>query len=232
MKRKKPPPEGAPLWMCTFGDLMSLLLCFFIMLFAISIISEIKLVALIETLNRRQGYSGASPNPSPAVTQTAPPAGVPEDSRRSASLVGSQPTAGRGGDFPSPQPVHRDGSPVRGGLIFFELGLDELNEKAKSDLDLILPTLRSSQQKIIVKGHVGPAELGYGHFEQEFYLAYSRAMAVKNYLIQKEISEEHIQINVADSATAPNRAVLPAGLEPRRAGASAAVYLLDGTFRN
>ena len=232
MKRKKPPPEGAPLWMCTFGDLMSLLLCFFIMLFAISIISEVKLVALIETLERRQGYSGASPNPSEATTQTAPPAGIPEDSRRSASLVGSQPTSGRGGDFPSPQPVHPDGSPVRGGLIFFDLGLDLLNEKAESDLDLILPTLRSAQEKIFVKGHVGPAELEFSYFEREFYLAYSRAVVVKNYLMEQGISEENIQIGVADSATAPNRAVLPPGMEPRQAGASTAVYLLDGTYRN
>lgn len=29
-------PKGAPLWMCTFSDMMSLLLCFFVLLFALS----------------------------------------------------------------------------------------------------------------------------------------------------------------------------------------------------
>ncbi|MBR6329241.1 MAG: OmpA family protein [Lachnospiraceae bacterium] len=36
-KRKEdPPPAGAPAWMATFGDLMNLLLCFFVLLFSMS----------------------------------------------------------------------------------------------------------------------------------------------------------------------------------------------------
>ena len=31
-RKKKPPPEGAPLWMVTYGDMMTLLLCFFVLL--------------------------------------------------------------------------------------------------------------------------------------------------------------------------------------------------------
>ena len=36
-KRKEDaPPAGSPAWMATFSDLMNLLLCFFVMLFAMS----------------------------------------------------------------------------------------------------------------------------------------------------------------------------------------------------
>ena len=35
-KRKKPAPAGVPEWVVTYGDLMSLLLCFFILLAAFS----------------------------------------------------------------------------------------------------------------------------------------------------------------------------------------------------
>ena len=36
------PPKGAPAWMCTFSDLMNLLLCFFVLLFAMSSVDEEK----------------------------------------------------------------------------------------------------------------------------------------------------------------------------------------------
>ena len=232
MKRKPEPEAQAPLWMCTFGDLMSLLLCFFIMLFAISIISEIKWESLVEANNKRLGWAGSSPQPSPATTPTAPPAGIPEDSRRSASLVGSQPTPGRGGDFPSPQSPSTTGSPVNGGLVRFELGSYSLTDQAKVDLDSIFPTLRNSQSMIVIQGYVGPAELAEGIVSREHYLAYYRALSVKQYLVEKGLREEYFQIGVANSATVPNRAVLPPNTDPRLAGASAAVYLLSGSQRH
>ncbi|MFH1744414.1 MAG: flagellar motor protein MotB [bacterium] len=45
-KRKEEPKAGAPEWMCTFSDMMSLLLCFFVLLFALSTIEEKKFIQL------------------------------------------------------------------------------------------------------------------------------------------------------------------------------------------
>ncbi len=44
MAKRKPeePPKGAPAWQSTFADLMNLLLCFFVMLFAMSSVDEQK----------------------------------------------------------------------------------------------------------------------------------------------------------------------------------------------
>lgn len=51
-KRKEDaPPAGAPAWMATFSDLMNLLLCFFVMLFAMSNIEEDKLAAFVAAMN-------------------------------------------------------------------------------------------------------------------------------------------------------------------------------------
>jgi chemotaxis protein MotB len=50
-KRKEDPPKaGCPGWMATFGDLMNLLLCFFVLLFSMSSISEQKFVQVIASL--------------------------------------------------------------------------------------------------------------------------------------------------------------------------------------
>lgn len=45
------PPAGAPAWMATFSDLMNLLLCFFVMLFAMSSIEEAKLQEFVAAMN-------------------------------------------------------------------------------------------------------------------------------------------------------------------------------------
>lgn len=51
-KRKEDaPPPGSPLWMATFGDLMNLLLCFYVLLFSMSTISQEKLAAVAESFS-------------------------------------------------------------------------------------------------------------------------------------------------------------------------------------
>lgn len=51
-KRKEDaPPPGAPAWMATFSDLMNLLLCFFVMLFAMSTVDEAKYNEMVAAMN-------------------------------------------------------------------------------------------------------------------------------------------------------------------------------------
>lgn len=51
-KRKEDaPPAGSPAWMATFSDLMNLLLCFFVMLFAMSSVNEEKLHEFVAAMN-------------------------------------------------------------------------------------------------------------------------------------------------------------------------------------
>ncbi|MCM1057604.1 MAG: flagellar motor protein MotB [Firmicutes bacterium] len=51
-KRKEDaPPPGSPAWMATFSDLMNLLLCFFVMLFAMSTPEQEKLEAFVAAMN-------------------------------------------------------------------------------------------------------------------------------------------------------------------------------------
>ena len=50
-RKEDAPPPGSPAWMATFSDLMNLLLCFFVMLFAMSTIEESKLQELVAAMN-------------------------------------------------------------------------------------------------------------------------------------------------------------------------------------
>ena len=52
MAKKKQPEaaKGSPAWMATFSDLMNLLLCFFVLLFSMSTVSEEKFEMVIASL--------------------------------------------------------------------------------------------------------------------------------------------------------------------------------------
>lgn len=51
-KKEEAPAPGAPAWMATFGDLMNLLLCFFVLLFSMSSIDAAKFEALASSLSQ------------------------------------------------------------------------------------------------------------------------------------------------------------------------------------
>ena len=230
MGRKKDKGGGGiPEWMCTFGDMMSLLLCFFIMLYSMSIIAEIKWEALVETLRARLHYSGRSKVDSRSNKTTATISNVSERSRRTAALSGSQPTPGPG-EFTQVQSIRPDADIVKGGLIRFELGSDELTDQAEKDLQVMLPILINSPNKIMVKGHVAPTEEGK-RYERDIDLARARAIKVMDNLISLGLKQEFFQIGVVDSTAILNRAILPAGTDPKLTGASVEVFLLAQTPR-
>lgn len=49
--KQRPPDEGSPEWMTTFSDLMNLLLCFFVLLFASSTLDEGKIQKIVESFD-------------------------------------------------------------------------------------------------------------------------------------------------------------------------------------
>jgi len=228
-KRKKREPAGIPEWMVTFGDMMSLLLCFFIMLFALSQITTIKWEAFVETLQMRMGYAGMSRVPAQDNKPSAALGSVSERARRTAALAGGQPDPGRAGDHVRRQTIQEDGDLVKGGLIRFELRSDELNEQGRRSLEALMQVLERSTNKIMVVGYFSPAEEEGGIYSRGAYLAHARAVNVKEYLVSLGLKEDFFKMSV--STDTPNRAILPRGTDPRLSGASAAVYLVHQTTR-
>lgn len=58
-KKEEEGGGGAPEWMCTFSDMMSLLLCFFVLLFSLATIEKVKFYQAIGSI---QGALGRIPN--------------------------------------------------------------------------------------------------------------------------------------------------------------------------
>lgn len=55
-RRKQVPEKGAPKWMVTFSDLMTLILVFFVMLFSMSEIDNQRFRAMADSFNQRQVF--------------------------------------------------------------------------------------------------------------------------------------------------------------------------------
>jgi flagellar motor protein MotB len=209
---------------------MSLLLCFFIMLFAISNIIDAKWEAFVETMEAKMGYVGPSKTPSKNTKPATALATTSERSRRTAALAGGQPIPGRG-ETPSIQTIAMTGDVVKGGLIRFEFGRDELTNQAEKDLQALFPVLLASSQKIMVKGHSAPTEDEHGIYKRDVDLAHARAVNTMDYLISLGLKKEFFQISASDSTAIPNRAILPSETDPKLAGASVAIYLIHDTTR-
>lgn len=60
-KRVKCPPAGAPAWMCTFADLMSLLMCFFVLLLAFSELDSAKYKQVAGSMEKAFGLQTETP---------------------------------------------------------------------------------------------------------------------------------------------------------------------------
>jgi chemotaxis protein MotB len=228
-RREKPPEPGAPLWMCTYGDLMSLLLCFFIMLFAISTIAEIRFQAVADSLSQEfAGYAGSSRAKAKSTKTTMIPADSAAKSHRISAMLGGQPNPGPAGDSRDVHTILLDGETVRGGVICFELGNDELTAQTKQSLRMMLPILQGSPYKIMVKGRVSPTE---GGGMRDTDLAYFRALNTVNYLVELGLKQEFFEI-VADPSSVPSLNLLPPGTDVKHAGASVEILLLNQTQRS
>jgi len=231
MAIKKREPAGIPAWMVTFGDMMSLLLCFFIMLFALSIITPVRFQALVDTLQQDfTGYAGSARERARATQTTTTVTDSDARSRRISALAGGQPTPGPPGEHTDIHTILLDGETIRGGLIRFELGSSELTDQARWELRTILPALRGSPQQIEIRGYVAPDE-GGGMYQRETDLAFYRALSVVDYLVSHDLHHGFFEIVVAPT-TLPNLNILPAGTDPRHAGASVEIRLLNQTLRS
>ena len=206
---------------------MSLLLCFFIMLFAMSIITPVRFQALADTLSQDFGFSGSSRAKivGKATTTTISDSGA--KSRKISALAGGQPTPGPQGESTTVHAILRSGQTIK--VIMFDLEQDTLTPQAIRDLRAVLPVLQGSSQRIMVRGYVVPSE-GSGAYQQDTDLAFHRALSVVDYLVTLGLKYEYFDI-VVPPATVPDRNLLPAGTDPNLAGASAEIVLLNQTMR-
>ncbi len=178
-KRKEDPPEGAPEWMLTYGDMITLVLCFFVLLFSMSTLDKTKVTATMKAFQRQFGVL-------PAYKATV------QIFTTSLRLTDTQAYVLRNG----PRGKHTDVQTivedektkiVIGGVSLFRANEVDLTVEGMQLLrEQIAPDLKGFRNRIEVRGHTSATGFGADdQFQDAWYLSYQRAYAVMKYLSEQ-----------------------------------------------
>ncbi len=193
---------GAPEWLVTFGDMMSLLLTFFVMLISMSEIKNEQSMALIQALRRQFGHSRARLS---IVPGRFPPTGAAPNkltslgrARRLHTLNGGDKVQAPLGDYARVTAIRPSDNLTSGGVIYFEEGRSELTEKHRNTLRETAWVIGGKPQKIEIRGHTSPRPLGRDSpYRNHWDLAYARCVKVMEFLVGLGIDPKRIRIGVA-----------------------------------
>ncbi|MDR0390340.1 MAG: OmpA family protein [Planctomycetaceae bacterium] len=216
MARPKPQEEGVPLWIVSFGDMMSLLLTFFILLFSMSTLEIPKIAAAIESLHAGFGYHGDGQSTNfEVVKRRIEKMKTKQGDRRPMTQRVTPPIIAEPGDTIRIKMPNVIQDSTLGFFIWFDYQSDELTEQAKLNLNHVKEEFKGAQFVVLIKGHAGASE--NQNYRSPFSLAFTRANNVRNHLIELGLDEDKLFINVVGNFDPIERSVLPFELEPRMA---------------
>ena len=152
------PPIGIPEWVVTFGDMMSLLLTFFIMLVSMSEMKQDnKYQAMVESMQRQFGHQlmpdSTSPGDHKSQTSAFRVLSTTGRAKKKDTHNGGVDTKAPVGEEERVRIVRPGGNTAIGTVVFFNDGSLELNDDAKAALDEQSKLLSGKPQKIEVRGH-------------------------------------------------------------------------------
>lgn len=162
--------EGAPAWMTTYGDMITLLLCFFVLLFTMM---EIKQERVTRTMRQFQKQFGVLP----AYKAQQQVFKRPQVMTTVQSFVLRRGPKGKRTTVRTITEDQRTKMTI-GGTELFRPDSADLTPAGKQMLkEDVAPSLRGFRNRIDIRGHT--ASSGY---EDGWYLGFQRAYAVMNYL--------------------------------------------------
>ena len=203
MMQEEDEPAGIPEWVVTFGDMMSLLLTFFIMLVSLSEIKEEQLYqALAEALRKRFGHetSVVSLMPGEARPRNSKLAKLASlgRARRANTMNGGDKVRAPVGEHPRVMSIRSAEHATAGGKVIFEEGSAELTEKHKQILQRTAQDIGGKPQKIEIRGHTSTKPLPPGTpYKTHWDLAYARSKNVMEFLVKLGIDPRRIRLAVA-----------------------------------
>lgn len=190
-KKAPPPPPGAPLYMATYGDMVTLVLCFFVLLFAMSSVDAQKfqkaLISLRGSLGVLRGgkttEESQQPHRSGEVGKDAGSAPRFEmDTRHVAHTINSYLRA-EGLDKSIQVSINQRGVSVSiSDQFLFASGSAELRSEGQRALYKIAMLVRDKVPAVAVEGHTDSVPLLGGMYRNNWGLSSMRAAVVASYL--------------------------------------------------
>jgi chemotaxis protein MotB len=207
MAIEEDPPAGIPEWVVTFGDMMSLLLTFFILLFSMSEIrSNDKVEEMLKSMRRTFGKHPAPMSMVPVGIIASSPDDTPsapegKEKKRSRSKSGFDRSKVSLGEDPLARTMRPGTFTVVGRSILFAEDSAKLSEDAKIQLGEAAVLVAGKPNKIAVRGHTSRKPLPPSSgFHNDWELAFARCDAAAEYLVSLGIERERLELNVVGSS--------------------------------
>ena len=202
MPIEEDPPAGAPEWVVTYGDMMSLLLTFFIMLVSMSKMKEdgtmrAMLDGIREAFGADLGTFGA-PGPSQQKTSILNKLGSLGRQSRGGAKKSNPNTKGSGGPGQPVRSMAKGPVISLGGPALFPKFEAQMSPELEKQLERILEVISDKLNRVEVRGHCSPEPLPEGSpFPDMMSLSFERAHLVGKYLLDHGVDPRRILITAA-----------------------------------
>ena len=176
-KKKIPPADQTEQWLLTYGDMVTLMMTFFILLFSMSTIDPIKIRAFADALSENFGGSPVKREQLDLGTIMKKVADIVVEQNMQENVTVSSSKRGVNISFK--------------GDVAFKTGSAELSDIAKNLLDKLAPEINAALQAdipfpIAIEGHTDNVPLRKGGpFPSNWELSTARASATVRYLIEQ-----------------------------------------------
>lgn len=198
-KKFEPEDEGmpsSPAWMTTYGDMVTLLLCFFILMFAMSTINEQKFLQAALSLGKTLGVLEKNVS---VIGEMSPAIGTTGVAREQIDMIESmeqiaeifQEEALQ--DLASIEVTGPGEVLIRmGDKVLFSPGESELKPQAIRVLAGIANSIQEKTETVYIEGHTDNVPISTPEFPSNWELSTSRALSVVRLLEEAGIPPEQL----------------------------------------
>lgn len=181
---------GSPAWMTTFGDMMTLLLVFFVLLYSFSSMDVEKFKGFISALQSQlgvlEGGQTITPNPNiDAGVMGQDYAQAPENIREIMRELDNYIENNGLGDKVNVENKRKGLVISLTGEILYELGRAEIRAQGREVLAMISDILRDIPNDIMIEGHTDNLPIRTDEYPSNWELSTARAVNVIKYLIEE-----------------------------------------------
>lgn len=188
-KRAEEHKAGAPEWMSTYGDMVTLLLCFFVLLFSFSTLDVQKFKAIVQSMSGSLGVmdSGMTVSMEPLVNSF--PADSPtEEIEEFNKLYEEISQYVKENNLEASITLQLD---ERGLLVrfldnvFFDPGKADLKPGAREIITKVAEILKTNDKNVRIEGHTDNVPINTYRFPSNWELSTTRAVNVVKFLIEE-----------------------------------------------
>lgn len=225
---------GVPEWVVTYGDMMSLLLTFFIMLVSMSELkSDGKLRAALDAISecfgptsQDTGVLGRSLQENSALLAHNSAGDHSEGGLKSSSRK----SRGPGGAHRTVSRLNHGTVVSFGGPAMFNRFDAALSDRLKKNLDRIAQVIVTKPNRLFVRGHASSEPLPADSVYQDPWdLSFARARNVAQYLIERGVDRRRVLVSAAGNAEPRLLTRVKAKQEQNR---RVDVFLIDSYIRH